>query len=123
VQLSPAHWVLFAYFWQPPPPLHLPLVPQVLAPWSWQTFRVSSAPAAKFVQRPFDEVRAQLRQLPWQAFSQQTPSTQKFDAHSVLAAQPWPNCLGPQLAWTQVWPATQSLSWVQVALHAPLMQR
>jgi hypothetical protein len=90
---------------------------------SLQTLRASLLPSGRLVQRPFDDGRAQLRQAPWQASVQQTPSTQKFDAHSELAPQAWPGCLGPQLPFTQACPAWQSVSTVQGTLQAPLMQR
>ena len=90
---------------------------------SLQTLRESLLPSGKLVQRPFEDGRAQLRQAPWQASVQQTPSTQNFDAHSELAAQAWPGCLGPQLPFTQAWPGWQSLSAVQGTLQLPLTQR
>jgi hypothetical protein len=122
-QPSLAHIVPGLYLLQPPPPLQRPSVPQLFAPRSWQTLRESSAPAARLVQRPLEDGRAQLRQAPWQAFSQQTPSTQKFDAQSAFALQSWPGCLGPQLPMTQACPAWQSPSCLHGVLQAPLMQR
>ena len=32
MQAASEHVVLFGYFWQPPAPSHLPLVPQVVGP-------------------------------------------------------------------------------------------
>jgi hypothetical protein len=92
-------------------------------PWSLQTLRVSVAPAGRLVQVPLFVASAQLRQAPWQDSLQQTPSTQKFEAHSEGAAQVWPFCLGPQLPATQVWPAWQSPSDLHGDLQAPSPQR
>jgi hypothetical protein len=44
---------------------------------------------------------------------QQTPSTQKVEAHSLPAEQGWPCDFGPQLPLTQLCPETQSLSLAQ----------
>jgi hypothetical protein len=54
------------------------------------------------MQVPREEASAQLRQAPWQASPQQTPSTQKLLAHSPAAAQVWPFDLGPQLPLMQL---------------------
>ena len=85
--------------------------------------RESALPSGRFVQRPFDDGSAQLRQAPVHAWSQQTPSTQKFDAHSSLPLQACPGCLGPQLPFTQALPGWQSLSAVHGTLQLPLTQR
>jgi hypothetical protein len=98
------------YFWQPPLPSHLPFVPQLGAFWSTQTLRMSGLPAATATQRPGDIGSAQLRQAPVQALSQQTLSTQWFEAHSLASAQAWPFCLGPQVLLTQAMPVSQSRS-------------
>jgi hypothetical protein len=58
-----------------------------------------------------------------QALSQQTPSTQWFDAHSVASRQAWPFCLGPQVLFTQAMPVSQSRSVWQVFVQPPLTQR
>jgi hypothetical protein len=44
VQMAVEQAVPGAYFWQPPVPSHLPLVPQLAAPWSVQ--EVVAVPAA-----------------------------------------------------------------------------
>jgi hypothetical protein len=108
---------------QPAAPSHLPSVPQRLAPWSTQTPRGSTVPAGVGAHRPIDEGRAQLRQAPPQAPSQQTPSTQKLLMHSAAAAHGCPLALGPQLPFWQTCPATQSASLAQRAMHAPSLQR
>jgi hypothetical protein len=84
---------------------------------------MSALLAGRDVQRPSDEGRAQLRQAPAQASAQQTPSTQKLDAHSAAAAHTWPFCLGPQLPFTQARPAAQSALLVHLLLQAPPTQR
>jgi hypothetical protein len=61
-------------------------------------------------QVPSAEGSAQLRQAPWQASAQQTPSTQKPLAHSPAPAQVCPFDFGPQVPLTQLWPVTQSAS-------------
>ena len=81
-------------------------------------------PAGVGAHRPIDEGRAQLRQAPPQAPSQQTPSTQKSLTHSVAAAQrlsvaAW----GRSFRSAQTCPATQSASLAQRAMHAPSLQR
>jgi len=67
-------------------------------------------PAAIGWQVPSAEGSAQLRQAPWQASAQQTPSTQKPLAHWLASAQVWPFDFGPQVPLTQLWPLTQSAS-------------
>jgi hypothetical protein len=120
---SPEHTVPTAYLRQPPAPSHLPSVPHEAAPWSLQTLRLSIAPAASGVHLPFDDSSEQLRHEPVQAWSQQTPSTQKFDLQSAAALHVPPFCLGPQLLLTQATPAMQSASDSQRCLHAPAAQR
>ncbi len=66
---------------------------------------------------------AQLRQLPVQAESQQTPSTQKPLAHSPAPPHDCPFGFRPQLPFWQDWPATQSASVVQWLMQAPPEQR
>jgi hypothetical protein len=110
------------YFWQPPAPSHLPLVEQAAAVMSWQTVRGSALPAAIDVHLPGAEESEQLRQAPVQAVSQQTPSTQWVERHSVLAPQGAPFGLGPQRPFTHAWPESQSLSARQTLLHAPSAQ-
>ncbi len=79
----------------------------------------SAAPAGLGVQVPSEDDSAQLRQAPGQATSQQTPSTQKLQAHSLPAEQGCPFDLGPQLPLTQLWPVTQSASVAQWLMQAP----
>jgi hypothetical protein len=73
------------------------------------------------VQVPSAEASAQLRQAPWQASSQQTPSTQKLLAHWPAAVHGCPVAFGPQLPPTHWWVLTQSLSLAQVPTQAPSM--
>jgi hypothetical protein len=108
-----------AYFAQPPAPSQRPFVPHEVAPWSWQTFRLSTLLAGMGVQVPFAEASAQLRHEPVQAVSQQTPSTQLPDAQSVAALQTPPFVSLPQLWFWQAIPGAQSAFVLHVALHAP----
>jgi hypothetical protein len=101
----------------------LPVVPQLAAPVLTQTPRESSLPAAMATQRPGDEGRAQLRQAPVQALSQQTLSTHWFDLHSLEAVQLWPFCLGPQVPFTHAIPSPQSASLLHPVVQAPFTQR
>lgn len=120
-QLSEAHWVPAGYLWQPPAPSQVPSVPQEAACWSVQTPRGSAAAAGLGAQVPSEVDSAQLWQAPVQAELQQTPSTQKVEAHSLPAEQGWPFDLGPQLPATQLWPGTQSASLAQWLMQAPLV--
>jgi hypothetical protein len=72
---------------------------------------------------PIDEGRAQLRQAPPHALSQQTPSTQKLLTHSPAAAHGCPLGFGPQLPFSHTCPATQSASLAQRAMHALSLHR
>src|SRR5450432_2942690 len=69
------------------------------------------------------ESSAQLRQPPSHAPSQQTPSTQRPDRHSVAPPHGWPRFFLPHWPLTQAWPLSQSLSVTQLCVQAPLVQR
>jgi hypothetical protein len=93
------HVVLSGYFWQPPAPLHLPFVPQVVAPWSVQKVVGAAVPAASGAHAPVPETLHA-----WQAgqleLPQQTPSTQLPLMHSlpvVPVAHARPLALSAQL--------------------------
>jgi hypothetical protein len=118
-QASPAQTVPTLYLLQPPAPSHAPFVPHVAAPWSLHIFRTSAVPAGMGVHAPSEPASAQLLHAPPQAWSQQTPSTQKPDAHSVPSPQAPPGCFRPQLPLTHAIPGAQSALVVQVVLHAP----
>jgi hypothetical protein len=62
--------------------------------------------------RPGAPGRAQLRQAPEQALSQQTPSTHWFDLHSPAVVQTCPFCFGPHrlVVVLHAMPAAQSAS-------------
>jgi len=75
------------------------------------------------MQCPGDVGSAQLRQPPTQALSQQTPSTQKPDWHSLALLQRWPSRFGPQLRLTHAMPSSQSASVAQLVAHAAVAQR
>lgn len=121
-QLPERQTVPFAYVWQAPEPLHAPFVPQAAGPRSWHCRRGSGVDAGTFTQRPGELGKLQNLQLPVQALSQQTPSTQKVDLHSLAAAHAWPGPFLPQLpdgpGLAQVFGLAQSALEAHVALHA-----
>jgi hypothetical protein len=80
--------------------------------------RWSIAPALTGTQRPRASGLAQNVHLPWHALSQQTPSTQKPDAHWSPLVQSRPFPMAPQLPPTQVLGATQVLLLVQLLRQA-----
>jgi hypothetical protein len=90
------HAVPSAYFWQPPPPSHLPFVPQVDAPSSAQNEDGAVVPAATGVHAPVPE-----RLHAWQgaqlAEPQHTPSTQLPLMHWPPVVQVRPFFLSAQL--------------------------
>jgi hypothetical protein len=119
------------YFWQPPWPSQRPSLPQLAGPWSRQALagsfspraaRWSMAPARTGRQRPRASGLAQNVQGPVQALSQQTPSTQNFEAHWSLLVQSCPAPLGPQLPVTQLAGAMQSSALVQLLRQVPSSQ-
>jgi hypothetical protein len=116
---SPPHTVPVAYLLQPPAPSQRPFVPQLPAPRSLQTCRLSIVPAAMGVHVPRADASAQLLHAPVQASLQQTPSTQKLDAQSEACLQAPPGVSGPQLLLTQATPGAQSAFVAHVVLHAP----
>jgi hypothetical protein len=116
---SGPHWVPIGYFAQPPAPSHRPFVPQLVAPWSLQTLRLSTVFAGKGVHVPRADVSAQLRHAPPQASLQHTPSTQKPDAQSEACAQVVPFVCLPQLWFTQATVGAQSAFVLHVWLQAP----
>ena len=78
----------------------------------------SSRPWATFTQRPGDPESPQVLQAPWQALSQQKPSTQKSDRHSSGFVQLAPIGFLPQEPATQVFGGTHCASDVQVVAQA-----
>src|SRR5262245_8625016 len=97
---SPTHTVPTAYLRHPPAPSQRPSFPHDVAPWSVQTLRSSTAPAASNVHLPFVAVSEQLRHAPVQAVSQHTPSTQNPDLQSAATLQTPPFCFGPHVLLT-----------------------
>jgi hypothetical protein len=118
---SSAQMVVALYFRQAPAPSQRPSVPQVEAGWAMQVPRGSAAPAGADMQTPSDDGSAQLRQAPLQAFSQQTPSTQKPLRHSSGPLQVCPSFFLPQLPAWHTLPSEQSASLAQNAMHAPAL--
>jgi hypothetical protein len=105
------------YTAQPRLPLQRPLVRQLAGPMSRQPLRGSGASLGTGVQCPRELVSAHETQVPVQAESQQTPSTQKPDLQSPMpGVQVWPFCFLPQLPFMQLfWPAQSML-----VVHVPL---
>ena len=99
---SGAHSVPVRYLWHPPEPSQVPSVPHDEACWSVQTPCGSAEPSGTGAQVPSEVESEQLRQVPVQSLSQQTPSAQKPLPHSVPAEQGWPSDFGPQLPFTQL---------------------
>jgi len=71
-QVASAQVVPLEYFWQAPA-WHLPLLPQLAAPWSLQMPAGSELPVATFVHAPRLPDRLHAWQAPLQAALQQTP--------------------------------------------------
>jgi hypothetical protein len=71
--------VPLAYFWQEPAPLHTPVSPQLMEPWSLHSFSgsvfVATLPHTPSAPDPF-VAAVQALQIPAHRLSQQTPSTQ-----------------------------------------------
>jgi hypothetical protein len=84
------------YFWQLPPPSHLPVVPHDEVPWSVQNEAGAGVPAATGEQLPLPE-----RLQAWQGRQliepQQTPSTQLPLMHWLPVVQVSPFFLRAQL--------------------------
>jgi hypothetical protein len=116
---SVAQTVPAEYLRQDPAPSQVPSVPHEAAFLSTHIARGSAPPAAIGLQVPSADASAQLRQAPWQASAQQTPSTQNPLAHSAVLAQVCPFDFGPQLPLRQLWPLTQSASLLQRFTQAP----
>jgi hypothetical protein len=74
-QVASAQEVPLAYFWQAPA-WHLPLVPQLAAPWSLHMPAGSALPVATLVQAPSVPASAHDWQAPPHALSQQYPWAQ-----------------------------------------------
>ena len=120
-QLAPRHDVPRAYLWQAPA-AHLPLVPQLGAPWSLQPPAGSGVPVGTSVQRPSEPVSAQERHDPVQAVAQQIPCAQVADEHSALVAQEAPFGLRPHELAVQAFPVEHSALVAQDAKHFDPLQ-
>ncbi len=112
-----------AYRSQLPVPSHLPFVPHAAAPLSLHSPRGSTLSAATVRQRPGEPGNAQEWQVPVQAVSQHTPSTQNPEAHSAAPPHGNPGGFGPQVLFWQIAPSSQSVSVSQDFVQAPAAQR
>lgn len=108
LQLAPAQMTPAEYLRHAPAPLHTPSLPQLLGPWSAHPPLGSLVPDATARQRPACPLRRQEKQVDVQAFSQQTPSAQKFDAHSPAPPQACPRGFLPHDPFTHTLGVTQS---------------
>lgn len=113
-QVAATQDVPWAYFWQAPP-AHLPLVPQLVAPWSLHPAAGSGVPIGTSVQRPSDPASAHERHDPVQAVAQQIPCAQVAERHSALIEQEAPLGLRPHELAVQVFPVEH---WALVAQEA-----
>lgn len=115
-----------AYLRQAPAPLQAPSLPHVAAPWSAQSLSGSVA-ATTLPQIPFLPSPLRTREHAWQgpaqAESQHTPSTQKPLPHWLATVQSAPPVsFGEQVPALHQWPLAQSLSPLQLVLHAEAPQ-
>jgi len=120
-QVAARHDVPWAYFWQAPA-AHLPLVPQLAAPWSLQPPAGSGVPVGTAVQRPSDPASAHERHDPVQAVAQQIPCAQVAERHSVLVEQEAPVGLRPHELAVQTFPLAHSAPVAQEAKHFDPLQ-
>jgi len=86
--VQPAGWQMTPaeYFSQAPVPSQTPSVPHAATPWSSQSWR-GSVPTSAGMHLPGLSGLAQVRQMPSQAWLQQTPSAQTPEAHWLPAEQ------------------------------------
>jgi len=120
-QVAAWHDVPWTYFWQEPA-AHLPLVPQLAAPWSLQPPAGSGIPVGTSVQRPSDPATAHERHDPVQAVAQQIPCAQVAERHSALVEQEAPLGLRPQELAVQMFPVEHSAPVAQEAKHFDPLQ-
>ena len=120
-QVAARQEVPWTYFWQAPP-AHLPLVPQLAAPWSLQLPAGSGIPVGTSVQRPSAPASAHERHEPVQAVAQQIPCAQVADEHSALSEQEAPLGLRPQELAVQAFPVEHSALVAQAAKHFDPLQ-
>ena len=118
---APTQVVPVTYRRQAPAPLQVPSLPQAAAPPSVHWFS-GSAPAATLVQVPSVPASAHDLHVAVQAVAQQTLCAQMPLAQSVLAVQALPLGRFVQTPVEQMLGDTQSVSTVQVVLHAPVPQ-
>ena len=106
-QLAAVHDVPWVYFWQAPA-AHLPLVPQLAAPWSGQPPAGSGMPVGTSVQAPSEPESAHERHDPVQAVAQQIPWAHVPETQSVLVEQEPPLGLRPHELAVQTFPVEHS---------------
>jgi hypothetical protein len=118
------HWVPMEKRWQAPAPSQVPSVPQPRTGVVGQRFIRSGCPSGIFEQVPsVAPGSAHDLQVPPQALPQQTPCSQKPEAHSGAVVQLTPMPLSTQALPLHVAGDTHSLGVAvgeQLVLHAPL---
>jgi hypothetical protein len=121
VHVGMTQTVSAGYRSQPPKPSHLPSLPQLAGPWSWQRPRGSGAVESTGQHVPTRLGSAHETQPPSQATLQHTESAQKPEAHSSPVAHFAPFIFLPQLLATHWRPSTHWLSWSQWSKQAPIV--
>jgi hypothetical protein len=115
-QVESRQGVPCGYRWQAPA-WHLPLVPQLAAPWSVQVLAGSGLPVGTLVQVPSVPAREHDLQALAQAVLQQIPWAQFPDWHSVAVAHTAPFAFLPQLFTLQTFGGRQLSVRVQAVKH------
>jgi hypothetical protein len=114
-QVWSRHFVPAMYFWQAPA-MHLPLVPQLVAPWSAHSPLGSPVPVVTFVHVPSVPLSEHDLQEASQVVTQQTPWAQMPEPQSPAAPQGAPGSLLPHERLLQTLGATQFVADV-AAVH------
>jgi hypothetical protein len=123
VQLRDPQGVAGGNSWQPPVPSHLPVRPQLAAGSAVQPVARGSALLGRSRQEPAAPTTLHDRQAPLQSpVSQQTPSMQWVDWHSLPLLQAVPSGFLPHEPLMHGMPGAQSAELPQLVWHAPAAQ-
>lgn len=90
MQLGCVHTTPAGYLRQLPEPLHVPSLPQLPTPSSWQVPLGSAPPVGTAAQTPFVAGSAHEKQTPLHAVLQQTPCAQTPLEHSMACVHTAP---------------------------------
>jgi hypothetical protein len=115
-QVASLHLVPDAYFWQAPP-MQLPFVPQLAAPWSAHTPFGSAAPVATFAHVPSVPLSAHDLHDASHAVLQQRPCAQMFEPHSLADEHGAPGSFLPHELLLQTLGDTQFAAVVHESKH------